>query len=402
MSPRGDDRVLAIDGGSPVRAAMLPYGHQMIDDDDVESVLRALRSEWLTTGPEVDRFEAAFADFVGADHAVAVSSGTAALHAAAFAAGIGPGDEVIVPPLSFVATANGVRYVGATPVFADVRDDSLTLDSQEVERAITPRTRAIITVDYGGQPSDLDELCEIARRHRLVLIEDSAHAVGAEYRGRRVGSIADLTTFSLHPVKQLTSGEGGVITTANPDLAHRARTFRNHGISADARQRGHDATWAYDVTALGYNYRLTDLQCALGSSQLRKLPRWLARRRSLAGRMLERLHAIDTVEPLTSLGDRLSAWHLFVVKLRLDRLSVDRTAVFAALRAENIGVNVHYIPIPWHTLYRDAGYLRGQWPRAESAYERILTLPLWAGMTDDDADDVMTALAKVCAAYTRR
>lgn len=390
---------LAIDGGKPVRDHMLLYGHQVITDEDVTAVSAVLRSEYLTTGPEVARFEREFAAFVGAGHAVAVNSGTAALHAAVAAAGIGDGDEVIVPPLTFAATANCVRYVGGRVVFADVRPDTLTLDPVAVKNALTPRTRAVIAVDYAGQPADLDELTDIAAERKLILIEDAAHAIGATYRDRPVGSIARLTTFSLHAVKQMTSGEGGVITTNDAALAGSMRTFRNHGIGRDARTRESEASWEYDLSELGFNYRLTDIQSALASSQLRRLPAGLARRREIVERYRRDLADVEEIELLSSLPDRRSGWHLFVIKLRLDRLRVDRRTLFRALRAENIGVNVHYIPTPWFTYYQRLGYARGGWPVAEAAYERLLTLPLWAGMSDRDAADVVTAVRKVIAAY---
>jgi perosamine synthetase len=390
---------LAIDGGTPVRDRMLLYGHQVITDEDVAAVSAVLRSDYLTTGPEIDRFERDFAGFVGARHAVAMNSGTAALHAAAVSAGIGEGDEVIVPPLTFAATANCVRYVGGRVVFADVRAETLTIDPGAVKSALTSRTKAIIAVDYGGQPADLDELMDIAEQRKLILIEDAAHAIGATYRERPVGSIAHLTTFSLHAVKQMTSGEGGVVTTNDAALADAMRTFRNHGIARDARAREKDASWEYDLTELGFNYRLTDMQAALAASQLRRLPAALARRREIVATYLRELSDIDEIELLAREPDRLSGWHLFVVKLRLDRLRVDRRTLFRALRAENIGVNVHYIPVPWFTYYRDLGYARGGWPVAEAAYERLLTLPLWAGMTDGDVADVVAALRKVIGAY---
>src|SRR5262245_61779882 len=239
--------VLAIDGGTPTRSQMLSYGHQVIDDDDIAAVTAVLRSDWLTTGPEVAKFEDEFAAFVGAPHAVAVANGTAALHAAAFAAGIGPGDEAIVTALTFAASANCIRYQGGTVRFADVRADTLNIDPNSVASLITSRTKAIVAVDYGGQPSDLAELLDLARRHNLILIEDAAHAVGAKYRDVRVGSWADLTTFSLHPVKQMTAGEGGVLTTKRPELAARARAFRNHGITTDAQQRANAGSWTYEI-----------------------------------------------------------------------------------------------------------------------------------------------------------
>ncbi len=272
---------LAIDGGRPVRQAVLPYGRQSIDEADVASVVEVLQSDWLTTGPKVSEFEQAFADLVDAEEAVAVSNGTAALHAAMYAIGIGPGDEVIVPPMTFAATANCIVYQGGAPVFVDVDPDTLLLDPVQVEARITSRTKAIIGVDYTGQPCDYDVLRVIADQHGLVLVADACHALGGSYKGRAVGSLADLSIFSFHPVKHITTGEGGIITTDDPSLAQRMRVFRNHGITTDHRQRQREGSWFYEMVDLGYNYRLTDLQCVLGLNQLLKLPAWVARRREI-------------------------------------------------------------------------------------------------------------------------
>jgi perosamine synthetase len=390
---------LAIDGGKPVRAKMLPYGRQWIGDDDIAAVVEVLRSDWLTTGPNVAAFEEIFAAQVGAKYAVAVSNGTAALHAAAFAAEIGPGDQVIVPPMTFAASANCVRYQGGTVVFADVRPDTLNLDPRSVEAAITPHTRAVVAVDYTGQPSDLDEFNAIAERHRLTVIEDGCHALGATYRGHPVGALARMTVFSLHPVKHVTTGEGGVVTTDDLDLAIKLRRFRNHGITSDPRQREVAGSWFYEMAELGYNYRLTDFQCALGLSQLKKLHGWVARRREIADRYTAAFSRIPEVEPPPVLPDREPAWHLYVIRLNLERLRLGRAEVFKALRAENIGVNVHYIPVPWHPYYQRLGYARGQWPVAEGAYERIISLPIFPAMSDQDLDDVIQAVTKVVRAY---
>jgi UDP-4-amino-4,6-dideoxy-N-acetyl-beta-L-altrosamine transaminase len=393
--------VLAIDGGAPVRRELLPYGHQIIDDRDVARVSAVLRSDWLTTGPAVEEFESAFASTVNARHAVAVSSGTAALHAAAFAAGIADGDEVITTPMTFAATANAVRYAGGTVVFADCDPSTLNVDPQQIERRLTPRTRAIAVVDYAGLPCDLDDIRALAAGRELVVIEDAAHALGATYRGRRVGSLSDMTTFSLHPVKQMTTGEGGVVTTNDDELARRLRLFRNHGITSDHRQREQNGSWFYEMVALGYNYRITDIQCALGTSQLERLGAWVERRREIARMYREALGGMPEVQLPPVLDDRESAWHLFVIQLRLEQLRAGREQVFRALRAENIGVNVHYIPVPWHPYYQALGYRKGEWPIAESAYERLITLPLWAGMTDADTADVIAAVRKVIGVYRR-
>jgi perosamine synthetase len=390
---------LALDGGRPVRSRLLPYGGQSIDDDDVAAVAAALRADWITGGPRVAEFERRVAERTATRRAVAVANGTAALHAAMFAAGVGPDDEVIVPALTFAASANAALYLGARPVLADVRADTLTLDPADVARRLTARTRAVVTVDFAGHPSDLDELRALTRAHGLRLVNDAAHSFGAEYRGRPVGGQADLTTFSFHPVKAITTGEGGMVVTDDDELAERARRFRNHGIATEARDRQERGAWRYDMIDLGFNYRLTDLQCALGLSQLAKLDRFLARRRALAERYRKafadlRGAAGQAVEPHVH-----HAWHLFVLVLDPARLTADRDTLFAALRAEGIGVAVHYPLVHDHTYYRRLRYRRGTCPRAEALVERLLTLPLFAAMTDADAADVMAAVAKVFAHY---
>ncbi len=278
-------QALAINGGSPVRATFLPYGRQSVDEADIQAVVEVLRSDWLTTGPKVAEFEEAFAARVGAAHAVSFSSGTAALHAAAFAAGLKSGDEAITTPLTFAATANCVLYQGATPVFADVSGDTLNLILKRSRTKISPKTRAILPVDYAGHPADLTPILEIARRHKIVVIEDACHALGAEYGGRRVGSIADMTVFSFHPVKHITTGEGGMVATNDATFAETLRRFRNHGISSDARQRQSAGQWHYEMVLLGFNYRLPDIVCALGIQQLKRLDANLARRREIAAQL---------------------------------------------------------------------------------------------------------------------
>ena len=395
---------LALDGGTPVRATFLPYAHQVISDDDVAAVAEALRSDWLTTGPRVPAFEALITEATGARHAVAFSSGTAALHGAAVAAGLGPGDEAITTPMSFVATANAVLYAGATPRFADVTPDDLLISPEAVAAAIGPATRAILAVDYAGQPADYDALRRIADGAAgasggpVTLIADAAHSLGATRSGRSVGTLADLTVLSLHPAKIMTTGEGGAVLTDRDDLAERLRRFRNHGISTELSER---RDWTYAMVELGYNYRLTDIAAALGSSQIRRLDEFLARRRAIAARYLERLAGHPAVELPVVADDAEPAWHFLFARLRLARLSAGRGTVFRALRAENIGVNVHYIPIHTHPYYRDR-FPGLSLPVAEAQYERLLTLPLHAGMTDGDVDDVVAALDKVAEAYAIR
>jgi perosamine synthetase len=366
-----------------------------VDEEDIAAVVAVLRSDWLTCGPKVPAFERAVADAVRVREAVAVSSGTAALHAAMYALGVGPGDEVIVPPITFAATANCVLYRGATPVFADVEPDTLLLDPAAVERRITPRTRALIAVDYAGQACRYDELRDIAAHHGLALVADACHALGALYKGRPVGSLACLNVFSFHPVKHIATGEGGMVTTDDPDLARKLRLFRNHGITSDHRQREAAGSWFYEMVDLGYNYRMSDLQCALGISQLRKLPGWLRRRRRIARRYDEAFASLPAVCPLAVRPDVVHAYHLYVVRLGRSRASGDRGRVFAALRRAGIGVNVHYIPVHLHPFYRRRlGTGPGLCPVAEAAYEQILSLPLFPRMTDGDVEDVIGAVSR--------
>ena len=388
--------LLAMHGGPPVRKALLPYGHQSIDEADIQAVVATLRSDWLTTGPRIAEFEEAFAARTGARHAVSFSSGTAALHAAAFTAGLKSGDEAITSPLTFVATANCVLYQGAVPVFADVSPDTLNLDPEQAAARLTPRTRVILPVDYAGHPADLSPILDLAERRGLVVIEDASHALGAGYKGRHVGSVAHMTVFSFHPVKHITTGEGGMVTTDNAKFAETLRRFRNHGISSDARQRQATGQWHYEMVLLGFNYRLTDIACALGIQQLKKLEANLARRRQIAARYTAAFREIPEVVPPAVRHDINPAWHLYPIRLDRARLKADRGQVFAALRAENIGVNVHYIPVHRHPYYRERfGYRGGEYPVAEDAYERLISLPMFHGMSDQDVDDVIRAVEKV-------
>lgn len=396
------EAILAIHGGQPIRETLLPYGHQWIDEDDIGAVVEVLRSDWITTGPKVAEFEEAFAEYVGAKYAVSFSSGTAALHGAAFAAGLEPGDEAITTPMTFCATANCVLYQNARPVFADVCPDTLNIDPEEVACRITSRTKAILPVDYAGHPADIDPILELAGHHGLVVIEDACHALGAEYKGRRVGGISHMSVFSFHPVKHITTGEGGMVTTDDDRLARRLRLFRNHGITTDHRERAARGSFHYEMVDLGYNYRLTDFQCALGLSQLRKLPGFIERRRAVAERYDQAFATSPFVEPLAVRSDAFHSYHLYVIRLNLDRLTADRAQVFAALRAEGIGVNVHYLPVHLHPYYRwRFGTGPGLCPVAESVYERILTLPMFAAMTPEDVDDVVLAVEKVTRYYGR-
>jgi perosamine synthetase len=394
---------LAIHGGAPVRAALLPYGRHEIDEDDIAAVARVLRSDWLTSGPSVPEFEAAVARVAGTAHAVAVSNGTAALHAAMFALGIGPGDEVIVPPMTFAATANAVVYQGGTPVFADVNPETLLLDPGKAAEKLTARTKAIVGVDYAGQACDYAALRRIVGARsgtKVAIVADACHAIGGHSEGRAVGALADLSVFSFHPVKHVTTGEGGAVTTDDPALAARMTTFRNHGITVDHRQRSAQGSWQYEIVELGYNYRLTDIQSVLGLSQLSKLAARVARRQAIAAEYTRAFASIPEVQPLAVRPGLSHAYHLYVVRVDTARLTCDRAMLFGALRREGIGVNVHYIPVHLHPFYRQRfGHGPGLCPVAEAAYEQILSLPMFAGMTAGDTRDVVEAMTKVVAAF---
>jgi perosamine synthetase len=392
---------LAIEGGTPVRPSMLPYARQTIDSADRKAVDDVLRGDWLTTGPAVASFEASLCRYTGAVHGIAMNSGTAALHSATSTLDIRPGDEVIVPAISFVASANCVLYQRGTPVFADVSRDTLNIDPADIERKITSKTKAIVAVDFAGHPCDHDALREIAGKFGLKVISDAAHSLGATYRGRKVGTLQDLTALSFHPVKLITTGEGGAILTDDDELAKRSRSFRHHGIDVDLHARARSQSFVYDVTSLGFNYRITDISCALGSSQLLKLPDWIAKRQAIAAMYNQSLGQFPMLELPTEHADCSSAWHLYVVRIKPEMLTASRGEIFAALRAENIGVNVHYIPIPWLTLYANLDYRRGQWPVAEREYEKILSIPMYPGMTGEDVNDVVEAFRKVWRRYRR-
>lgn len=395
-------KTLAIHGGKPVRERLLPYGRQSLDDADIKAVVEVLKSDWLTTGPKVGEFEEHFAAWVGARRAVSFSSGTAALHGAAFAAGLAPGDEAITTSMTFCATANCILYQGAKPIFADVSPDTLNLDPTKVSQKLSSSTKAIITVDYAGHPAELEGLSELAKQHKALLVEDASHALGAEYRGKRVGGIADMTVFSFHPVKHLTTGEGGMVTTSDVGLAETLRRFRNHGISSEARARQEAGQWFYEMVLIGFNYRLTDIACALGLSQLQKLSANLARRREIAAQYKAAFQDLPPIVTPAVRADANPAWHLYPIRLNLEMLTATRAEIFRALRAENVGVNVHYIPVHLHPYYRDKfGHREGECPVAEAAYERLISLPMFHGMTDADVADVVQAVSKVNSHYAK-
>ena len=385
-----------------MRSSLLPYGRQTIGDEDIEAVAEVLRSDFLTTGPTIGRFEEAFAAAVGAEHAVAVSSGTAAIHAMVSSLGVGSGDEVVVPAITFAASANCVVYEGATPVFCDVSPDTLLIDPGDLQKRISPRTKAVMPVDFGGQPCNYEELRDVCDAAGVPLIVDAAHSLGGSYKGESIGTLGLMSAFSLHPVKAMTTGEGGMVTTGSETHAAEMRRFRNHGLDADHRERTLRGSWLYEMVELGYNYRLTDVGCALGLSQLKKVDSWIERRRSIAQRYDDAFASCEGVQPLARVAESEHAFHLYVVQFELERLTVDREGLFNALRAEGIGVNVHYLPVYLHPYYQSELRTRaGACPNAETAYERILSLPIFPTMTDSDVQDVVDAVIKVLAAYFR-
>lgn len=372
---------------------MIPYGRHAIDQDDIDAVTAVLKSDWLTTGPAVAAFEKAVAGYVGAAHAVAMNSGTAALHAACAAVGVGPGDEVIVPCITFVATANAAVFQGARPVFADVDPESMLIDVNDVARRITDRTRAIIAVDFAGQPADWAGLRALAAPRGIALVADGCHALGARLEGVPVGQLADATALSFHPVKHITTCEGGMVVTQDPTIAKRSRAVRNHGIDLDWRERAAQGTFAYEMTSLGWNYRLSDVHAALGTSQMRKLDGWLARRREIAAAYDRAFAGANGFRPLSQRHGTDNAYHLYVIRLDEHYGAPGRAALYQRLRAAGIGVNVHYEPVHLHPFYRSRfGTAPGLCPAGESAAERIITLPLHQGMTDGEVCRVIDSV----------
>lgn len=373
------------------RSTFLSYGKQQIDEDDITAVVETLRSPFLTQGPKVEEFEQAVADYVGAKYAVAFSNGTAALHGACYAAGISDGDEVITTPITFVATSNAVLYCGGTPVFADIDERTYNLEPLDIEKKITSKTKAIMPVDFTGQPADIDAIMDIAKGHNLVVIEDGAHSLGASYKGRKIGSQADMTMFSFHPVKPITTGEGGIITTNNEEYYEKLKLFRSHGIQKTpyAVEQG---DWYYEMIELGFNYRMNDIQATLGLSQMKKLDGFIERRREIAALYNEKLTNIPGVILPEQLEGTASGWHLYMIQLDQKVLGKSRREIFDEMREMNIGVHVHYIPVYWQPYYQGLGYAKGICSVAEKWYAQALTLPIHPMMTNEDVLDVVEAL----------
>ena len=394
---------LAIHGGKPVFKKKIGYGHQYIDAVDVQAVVDVLRSDFLTCGPKIDEAEVKLCEITGAKHAVLIANGTAALHAAMFAAGIGARDEVITTPITFAASANCVLYCGGIPVFADINPKTYNIDPNDIERKITDKTKAIVAVDFTGQAVEIDRIREICNKYNLFFIEDAAHSLGTTYNGKPVGSLADMTEFSFHPVKTCTAGEGGAITTDNDDLYKRLVLFRTHGITRaqEWMDQESEGGWYYQQVALGYNYRMTDIQAALLSSQLDKLAVFAARRKDLVKRYDEAFSIMPEITVQREIPESDTVRHLYIIQLNLELLKCKRRVIFDALQAEGVGVNVHYIPVYFFPYYQKLGYKIGSCPNAEKLYERIISIPLFYSMTNEDQDKVIEAIKKVVAYYRK-
>lgn len=394
---------LAIHGGKPVRNTKLYYGHQYIDDADVEAVAKVLKSDYLTCGPKITELEERLCRLTGAKYAVAVSNGTAALHIACLAAGVEKGNEVITTPITFAASANCALYCGARPVFADIREHTYNIDPESVEKCFTEKTRAVVAVDFTGQAVELDPLKELCEKRGAVLIEDGAHSIGTSYKGKMVGSIADMTTFSFHPVKTVTGGEGGAVLTDNAEYYKKLVLFRAHGITREPSllQRDSEGGWYYEQIALGMNYRMTDIQAALILSQLDKLDAFRERRKAIVARYDEAFSVMPELAVQEEIPESDTTRHLYILRIRPEKLTVGRKQFFDAMTAENICCNVHYIPVYYHPYYEKLGYQKGLCPRAEKLYEEIMSLPLYYAMTDEDVEDVIKAVKKVVENYRK-
>lgn len=394
---------LAILGGTPVREKPIYYGRQCIEQDDIEAVAQALRSDLITSGPRVEALEKKICEVTGARYAVVVANGTAALHLAALAAGFSKGDEVIVSSITFAASSNCVLYCGAKPVFADIDPHTYNVDPEAVRRLVTPHTKGIVAVDFTGQSVEQDALREICREHGLVYIEDAAHAIGTRYKGAPIGSIADMTCFSFHPVKTVTGGEGGAITTNDEQLYRKLMRLRTHGITRSQEEMVHptDALWYNEQVDLGFNYRMTDFQAALLLSQLGKLPKFAARRKEIVKRYDQAFSRMPELVVQREIPESDTTRHLYVLRLDLEKLTCDRRQFFDALYAENTCPQVHYLPVYWHSYYEKLGYGKGLCPHAEAYYMSSMSIPLYYAMTDADVEDVIHAVQKVVEHYRK-
>ncbi len=393
----------AIAGGTPVRNTKLYYGHQFIDEADVKAVEAVLTSDYLTCGPKVVELEKRLCELTGAKYAVAVSNGTAALHIAAMAAGVGDGDELITTPITFAASANCALYCGGRPVFADIDPNTYNIDPECVREKITDRTKAVVAVDFTGQAVPLDALLDICHDRKITLIEDGAHSIGTKYKGKPVGSIADMTTFSFHPVKTVTGGEGGAVLTNREDLYEKLLLYRSHGITKEEAFYVNEShgPWYHEQIDLGYNYRITDIQCALILSQMDKLAQFAGRRRAIVERYNNAFLQIPQLFVQQEIPESDTTRHLYILRIRPELLTIDRKGFFEAMAAENICCNVHYIPVYWHPYYQKLGYKKGICPNAEKLYEEMMSLPIYYSLTDQDVDDVIMAVRKIVEYYKK-
>ena len=391
----------AIEGGTPVRENKIFYGHQYIDEADIQAVVDVMRSEALTCGPKIGELERKLCELTGAKYAVVCSNGTAALHIACLAAGVGAGDEVITTPITFAASANCALYCGARPVFADIDPETYNIDPASVEKCVTERSRAVVAVDYTGQSVELDPLLKLCREKNMVLIEDGAHVIGTKYKGKANGSVADMTTFSFHPVKTVTGGEGGAVLTNNEEYYQKLLLYRAHGITRDESLMEYpaDGAWYYEQIALGYNYRLTDMQAALVISQLDKLDMFSKRRKEIVSRYNEAFSKVPGIIIQKEIPESDTTRHLYILRIKPEEFTIDRKRFFEALGAENVCCNVHYIPTYYFPYYEKMGYKRGICPNAEKLYEEIITLPLYYAMTDEDVESVIKAVEKIAYYY---
>lgn len=393
----------AVCGGTPIRSEKIFYGHQYIDEADIQAVVEVLRSDYLTCGPKIEELERKLCELTGVAYAVVCSNGTAALHLACLAAGVGEGDEVITTPITFAASANCALYCGARPVFADINEETYNIDPVCVESLTNERTKAVVAVDYTGQSVELDALKDHCRKHHLVLIEDGAHVIGTSYKGRKNGSIADMTTFSFHPVKTVTGGEGGAVLTDNEEYYRKLLLYRSHGITRDTDLMDHepDGPWYYEQIALGMNYRITDIQAALIISQLDKLPMFSRRRKEIVKAYDQAFSKLPQLFIQKEIPESDTTRHLYILRLIPDKLTIDRKQMYEALLAENICCNVHYIPTYYFPYYEKMGYQRGLCPKAEKLYEEILSLPLYYAMSDQDVQDVIQAVTKIVTYFAK-
>ncbi|MGN0431369.1 MAG: UDP-4-amino-4,6-dideoxy-N-acetyl-beta-L-altrosamine transaminase [Lachnospiraceae bacterium] len=394
---------LAINGGTPVRDTKLFYGHQYIDEADIAAVTEVLKSDYLTCGPKITELEKRLCEITGAKYAVVVSNGTAALHIACQAAGVTRGDEVITTPITFAASANCALYCGAKPVFADINERTYNIDPASVVKHMTDKTKAVVAVDFTGQAVELDPLLKLCKEKGAVLIEDGAHSIGTKYKGKGVGSIADMTTFSFHPVKTVTGGEGGAVLTNNEEYYKKLVLYRAHGITRDSSlmEKENAGGWYYEQIALGMNYRMTDIQAALVLSQLDKLEKFGSRRKEIVKKYNTAFSEIPEITVQEEIPESDTIRHLYILRIKPERLRVDRKGFYEAMAAENICCNVHYIPVYYHPYYEHLGYKKGLCPKAEKLYDEIMSLPLYYSMTDKDVEDVIAAVKKIVAAYRK-